>query len=338
MKKLGAGVIGLGFGLVHAQAYQANPRVELRAVCDADPERLRERAQGLGEVPFLTTDYRELVKRDDVDVVSVATPDFVHAEISIAAMRAGKDVLCEKPMTATVAEALSVADAARQYGRRFMVGQVCRFAPGFVLAKQIVDSGEIGRLFFAESEYAHNYAQILGHGGWRKDPKRPRNAFLGGACHAVDLLRWVAGEMVEVSAYANRLALRDWPVDDCVVAIFKFRSVAMGKVLCAIGCVRPYTMRSVFYGTEGTVICDNTSETIQVCSRSRGDGKGVTFEPLPVDLSSHNVHGEVEEFVDCILNDRPVPTDALEGARTVAACLAATESADTGRAVRLPEI
>jgi len=336
MEKLGAGVIGLGFGLVHAQAYQANPRVELRGVCDADPERLRERVAQLGDIPFVTTDYCEFLERDDIDVVSVATPDFVHAEVSIAAMRAGKHVLCEKPMTTTVEEALSVAEAARQYDRKFMVGQVCRFAPGFIKAKEIVDSGEIGRLFFAESEYAHNYAHILGHGGWRKDPGRPRNAFLGGACHAVDLLRWVAGEMVEVSAYANHLALTDWPVDDCVVAIYRFAGGAIGKVLCSIGCVRPYTMRSVFYGTDGTIICDNTSETIQVCSRTRG--KGAVFEELPVNLSSHNVHGEVEQFVDCILNDRPVPTDALEGARTVAACLAATDSAGKGQPVRVPQI
>ena len=139
-----------------------------------------------------------------------------------------------------------------------------------------MDSGEIGRLFFADSEYAHNYDHALGHRGWRKDPRRPRNAFLGGACHAVDLVRWVAGDILEVSAYANHLALPDWPVDDCTVALFKFAGGAIGKVLGSIGCVRPYTMRSLFYGTEGTVLCDNRSEVIQVCSRRRCPGGGIS--------------------------------------------------------------
>lgn len=336
--KVGAGVIGLRFGLAHAMAYQSHPEVVLQGVCDVDPQQLHQGAAQLANVEFTTTDYRELLARDDIGVVSVATPDFLHAEMSIAALRAGKHVLCEKPMTTTVEEALAVAEAARECGRRFMVGQVCRFAPGFALAKQIVDSGEIGRLFFVESEYAHNYTAVPGRGGWRKDARRPRNAFLGGGCHAVDLLRWVSGEMVEVSAYSNHLALPDWPVDDCVVAIFKFENGAVGKVFCSIGCVRPYTMRSVFYGTDGTVICDNTSDSIQLCSRHRSQGRAVSFEPLVVPLASHNIDSEVALFVDCVLNDRPVPTDALEGARTVAACLAATKSAETGQPVVLSRI
>jgi len=338
MDKLGAAVIGLGMGLSHAKAYVAHPQVELRGVCDADPERLEERVAQLDGVPFATTHWRELIARDDIALVSVATPDSSHAEISIAAMRAGKHVLCEKPMTTTVQEALELVKVARQTGMKFMVGQVCRFAPGFVLGKQIVDSGELGRLFFVESEYAHNYSHVPGHGGWRKDPQRPRDPFLGGGCHAVDLLRWVAGEIATVAAYSNHMALPDWPIDDCQVAIFEFHSGCLGKVLCSIGCVRPYTMRSVFYGTEGTVICDNHSQSIQVCSRKRMEEGGYEFERLPVNLDSHNVQGEVRQIVQCILEDRAVPTDAVEGARTVAACIAATESARTGSPVPVPQI
>jgi len=341
-QRLGAAVIGLGFGRGHAQAYAAHPQVELRAICDNDPERLERVCRELS-VPFATTDYRAILARPDIDLVSVATPDYLHAEMSIAALRAGKHVLCEKPMTTSVAEALAMAAAAREAQRQLMVGQICRFAPGFVAAKRIVDSGEIGRLFFIESEYAHNYGHAAGHRNWRKDPTRPRNAFLGGACHAVDLIRWVGGKIVETFAYANNLAMPDWPVDDCYIAVFKFAPApgsnqgAIGKVFCSIGCVRPYTMRSVFYGTEGTVICDNRSPSIQVCSRRRIQGEKFEFTEVPVDISAHNIAAEVAEFVDCIINQRPVPTDALEGARTVAACLAASESAATGRPVQIAD-
>jgi predicted dehydrogenase len=209
---------------------------------------------------------------------------------------------------------------------KFMVGQVCRFAPGFAQAKKLVASGEIGKLFFVESEYAHNYAAAAGVNNWRKDPAR--HPFLGGACHAVDLLRWLAGDAEEVFAYSNHTTFQDWPYDDCTIACFKFKSGTLGKVFCSIGCVRPYTMRSVFYGTAGTIICDNTSSSIQVCAKGKaGDAHAYKFETVPVEIASHNVAAELNHFVRCILNDQPVETDAREATRTVVTCLAAVVSA-----------
>jgi predicted dehydrogenase len=212
-----------------------------------------------------------------------------------------------------------------------MVGQVCRFAPGFVLAKRLVERGDIGELFFVESEYAHDYTHVGGIGGWRKDPAVRREPFVGGACHAVDLLRWVAGEMVECFAYSNRKVLTDWPVDDHTIAVYRFASGATGKVMCSIGCKRPYTMRSVFYGTKGTIICDNTSPAIQL--HTTGLPEAREWITLPVNLASHNVSAEIDELVGCIRAGKPLVTDGREGARTVAACRAAVESAASGRPV-----
>jgi len=225
--------------------------------------------------------------------------------------------------------------AVKRTGRKFMVGQVCRYAPGFVLAKRMVDRGDIGELYYVESEYAHSYKQALGVGGWRKDARR--EPFVGGGCHAVDLLRWIAGDALEVTAYANHKCLTDWPVNDCTVAIYKFNRDVIGKVMVSIGCTRPYTMRSVFYGTEGTIICDNTSPEIQLCSTGNLSG-GPAFAKFPVNIASHNVSAEIDEFLDCILNDKPVAADEREGAKTVATCLAAVESARTGNPVKIPEV
>jgi predicted dehydrogenase len=225
--------------------------------------------------------------------------------------------------------------AVRETGRRLMVGQVCRYTPGFALAQQVVERGDVGELFYVESEYAHNYTNARGVGSWRVDPRR--EPFVGGGCHAVDLLRWIAGDPVEVTAYANHKCLPDWPVNDCFIAIYRFPRNVIGKVFVSIGCVRPYTMRSVFYGVEGTVICDNKSPEIEVCSR-----KLSPFEPafarFPVPTASHNVAAEAAELVEAILQDRPVKTDVLEGARTVAACRAAVESACLGRPVAVEEV
>ena len=158
------------------------------------------------------------MERDDVDAVVVATPDQLHREMTMAALGAGKHVLCEKPMALTLEDCQAMIDASRNTDRKLMIGQICRFTPGFMRAKQLIDNGEIGELFFVESEYAHDYSKIPGtFSNWRLDPLR--HGFLGGGCHAVDLVRWIAGNPYEVAAFANKKMLTDWPTDDCTIAI-----------------------------------------------------------------------------------------------------------------------
>ncbi|PIV63908.1 MAG: hypothetical protein COS11_04925 [bacterium (Candidatus Ratteibacteria) CG01_land_8_20_14_3_00_40_19] len=330
MKKLGIGVIGLNMGGSHLVGYRNNPATRIVGVCNLDEKKAREKAKEFGAI-IATSDYKDLLKSKDIDIISVATPDYFHCEQSVAAMEAGKNVLCEKPMAPTLEDCRKMIETAEKTKRKFMVGQVCRFAPGFVKTKELIGSGEIGELFLVESEYAHNYSKVGGVGGWRKDPIKLREPFLGGGCHVVDLLRWIAGDAEEAFAYSNHRCLLDWPVDDATMAVFKFKNGIIGKVMVSIGCLRPYTMRSVFYGTKGTIISDNTSLTISI-------SKGKEFTSIPVDIASHNVGAEINELVNCILEDKPVITDAREGAKTVATCLAAIESAKTGKPEKVEKI
>jgi UDP-N-acetylglucosamine 3-dehydrogenase len=330
METIGVGVIGLRMGRGHLVGYQQNPRTQIIGVCDPDEALLAQRKDEFGAT-VASTDYRDLLEIPEIGIVSVASPDYYHAEQAIAAMEAGKDVLCEKPLTLNMEEAKAIIAAVEATGRRFMIGQVCRFAPGFMLAKRLIDRGEIGKLYFVESEYAHSYKHARGIGDWRVDPRR--EPVIGGGCHAIDLLRWIAGDVAEAHAYANHECLKDWPVNDFSIGIFTFESGVLGKVMVSIGCIRPYTMRSVFYGTEGTIICDNTSSEIQMCSQKNLTG-APAFTTLPVNIANHNVSAEINELVDCILNDKPVATNVYEGAKTVATCMAVVESARTGKSVR----
>lgn len=332
--EIGVTVIGLRMGKAHLDAYSQNPHCRIIGVCDPDPRRLEE-VRTQYQAPMAVTDYRHLLDAPEIRVVSVASPDFFHAEQCVAALRSGKDVLCEKPMTTTVQEAQAVMQAVQETGKRFMVGQVCRYAPGFKLAKSMMERGEIGELYLVESEYAHNYVHARGVGDWRVDARR--EPFLGGGCHAVDLLRWVAGDAEEAFAYANHRCLMDWPVNDCTMALFKFRDGVIGKAMASIGCTRPYTMRSVFWGTQGTIICDNTSSQIQLCNRKTFAGNP-EFASFPVDLASHNVGAEIAEFIDCLLGGKPITTDEVQGAKTVATALAAVRSAKEGRPIRISEL
>lgn len=333
MRKLGAGVIGLRMGHAHLVGYRNNPHVEIRGICDTDVEHLERVAKEFG-VGFTTTDYRELVSRPDIDVISVATPDYYHMEHSVAAMRAGKHVLVEKPMALTLEECEEMIRVSDETGKKLMVGQVCRFTPAFTLAKSLIDEGVIGELYYLECDYAHNYEYALGVGAWRKDPRR--EPLLGGGCHAIDLLRWIGGEIEEGFGYANHKALPDWPVNDSTIAIYKFKNGTMGKVFCSIGARKPYTIRATFYGTRGTIIAENTAREIYVYQAYRKEVPGYAL--VPVNINNHNVTGEIAELVDAIINDRPPATDGREGARTIAAGIAVIESTRSGIPVKVKEI
>ena len=330
-QKVRFAVVGVGgLGKAHIKGIGLNTDVaELVCICDNN-EKFAKECSELNKVPYYT-DFYEMIKVGGFDCVVLVTPDYVHREHAVAALEAGYHVLCEKPLAQTIEDCRAMVAAAKKAGKKFMTGQVCRKAPGFVKAKELVDAGEIGDLFFVESEYAHDY-QFLGK-AWRWDPVNLRYSVIGGGCHAIDLLRWIAGNPTKVMALANRKVLTDWPVDDCTIAIMQFPNNVVGKIFCGIGVKRDYTMRTCLYGTKGTIICDNTSPEITLFTELSEDGDFTKEIKVPVDINNHNATAEIEAFVDALVNDKPMPVSSKEGAYTVAVCCAAVESSKTGKPV-----
>ena len=316
----------------HMASIAKDPKLDFAAICDIDREKLEKAGEEYG-VTDLYTDYKEMLKDDTIDAVVVCTPDQLHREMTINALESGKHVLCEKPMALSLDDCLAMMEAEKRTGKKLMVGQICRYTPGFIAAKKLVDEGAIGDLFFVESEYAHDYSKIGGAGNWRRTPER--HGFLGGGCHAVDLLRWIAGNPTEVFAYANRKMLTDWPVDDATISVMKFPNDVIGKVFVSIGCKRNYTMRTVLYGSKGTIICDNTSPELTLFQVTEDKDEFTKPIMIPVQINNHNTFGELDEFADLIKNDLPVKMTGKEGASTVVASLAAVESARTGAPVKI---
>ena len=340
-KVFNVGLIGAGrgIGLLHAKAVFETKGAKLLWVCDPDNEATAKVAADY-DVPNTTADYKEVLADDTVDAVIIATPDQLHREMIQDSLAAGKHILCEKPLALTREDIEAIVSAVKKSDKIFMVGQLCRYTPGFVEAKKVVDSGAIGERTFIESEYAHDYAHIGGAGGWRVTPER--HAIIGGGCHAVDLLRRIAGNPEEVFAYANHKVLKNWPVDDCTVAVMKFPNNVIGKVMCSIGCKRKYTMRTVLYGSKGTLVIDSKQAYITLY-RDR-----FTEEPylkdrwqqeigmdIPIAVNDHNFCGEVTDFANAVIEGKLVDCTGEEGMVTVATCLAIVESAAKEEKVKI---
>ena len=335
IEKLVVGVIGLGMGASHLKAAVAYG-AEIALICDVDEARLTKVGDELSiPVEKRTTNYRDIVNNEKINAVIVATPDQQHREQVEALLASGKHILCEKPLALTREDLVAMVKAVREHPEcKFMIGQICRFTPAFVQAKAYIDSGAVGELYFVESEYAHDYMHMFEENpkNWRSDPLR--NGVVGGGCHAVDLLRWLVGEdPSEIYAHGTHKLLPEVTYDDANLAIMKFPGNVMGKVFVSTGCKRNYTMRTCVYGTRGTLIFDNTSPTMQVFLVDENGQDGHKPQTVDIAINNHNAYEEFKAFAECLVNDLEIETSVIEGAKTVAACLAIVESAKTGKII-----
>ena len=333
--KLVVGVVGLGMGALHLKgAIDYGARIGM--ICDVNPERLHSVGEECGIPPECrSTDFYDVVRNKDINAVIIATPDGEHRPQVEACLEAGKHVMCEKPLALTREDIVSMVAAERAHPEcKLMIGQICRFTPSFIKAKEYIDGGKIGEIYFIESEYAHDYMHMFEKNpeNWRSDPKR--NGVVGGGCHAVDLIRWLTGkDPYEVFAYGTHKLLPEVAYDDANLAVMKLPGDIMAKVFISTGCKRDYTMRTCVYGTSGTLIFDNTSDTMRVhLADEAGHGAEVGVD-VPVKVNNHNAKEEFKAFADALVYGTEIETPIIEGAKTVAACLAIVESSKSGRAV-----
>jgi len=212
-RELGIGLIGYAFmGKAHSHAWRTAPSFfelplapRLRALAGRDAEAARVVAEKFGW-EHVETDWRALVARDDVDVVDVCTPGDTHAEIAVAALEAGKHVLCEKPLANSVAEAETMADAAkaaRARGVRSMVGFTYRRVPAIKLARSLVADGRLGEVRHVRAQYLQDWLiDPQAPLSWRLDKTRAGSGALGDiGAHIIDLTQYITGErIVGVSA------------------------------------------------------------------------------------------------------------------------------------------
>jgi myo-inositol 2-dehydrogenase/D-chiro-inositol 1-dehydrogenase len=212
-RELNIGVVGYGFmGRTHSNAFLQAPRFfdlayrpVLKAICARNPERVKSFAENWG-YQSVEADWRELVARPGIDLVDIASPNDTHAEIAIAAARAGKMVLCEKPLGRTAEEAAEMVKAVETAGVPNMVWYNYRCVPAMMLLKQLLDENRFGRIFHYRSQFLQDWtiSPDLPQGGeglWRLDSAVAGSGVTGDLlAHNIDMALWLNGPIVEVSA------------------------------------------------------------------------------------------------------------------------------------------
>lgn len=339
-KKLNAGVIGCGSiaQALHLPGYASHPAVRLVAGCDPVPQRRREATKRFG-VERTYADYREMLEAEQLDVVSVATPNRFHAEQAVAALDAGAHVLLEKPAALSMKEIAAIKAAVRKSGKVLMVGYSHRFHRGNLKAKKLVDAGVIGEPYMIRVRFAHMGPLP----GWAKSDwfYNPRlaggGALLDMGIHAIDQCLWFGGPVRSVQAAATTLR-KKIKLDDAALLVLEFGN---GKTLgyIEVGWTSPTGFNGVeIMGDRGSILIDHANGMTLTTGKVTPDTKAKLvrktklLDPKP---TTGGWPAEVPEFIRHLRagSDRGHGIDAGGAALRIA--LAAYESSRTGRRVKI---
>jgi len=312
----------------HLPEFASNPRVRLSAVCDADEANRLAASNKFGARAY--ADWQELLADPDVQAVSVCLPNHLHAAVTIAALRAGKHVLCEKPMATSLAHADEMIAASQAANRMLTVALQQRFMTVHARAKQKLHSGRLGAALTFATSYAHAGPTLAAGDSapWQLSRERAGFGAIGDlGVHKVDLIRWLLEDEVEaVAAFVTALE-RGGSVDDNAVCALQMRSGAVGT-LVASWTHRPGANNNTHIFCEHGVLRIAPESEYPLVARYE-DGEEERYPASALSLHDTGRSGVIDEFVDAIFSEREPSVTANDGRIALAVILAAVESAHT---------
>jgi UDP-N-acetylglucosamine 3-dehydrogenase len=336
------GVIGGGAiaETVHLPAYREIPQVKIVAVCDVNEKRAKRMCRNFGAQAFYS-DYRELLKRSDIEAVSICVPNYLHCEQTIAAAKAKKHVLVEKPMATTLEECDKMIEACRENNVKLMVGHNWRFYPPFKRVKEILDRKIVGEI-----------SQIRVHtatGGPEKSwPAASKWFFdrkkVGGGClidlgiHVIDLLRWLMGDVKNVSS-AIASSKQNTGERDGII-LLEFKNEVLGEIDASWSSKGSYRSLEIS-GRKGWILVGPSQSPITIY-REGGENlhqlQGLIHPQLPATLSEAMAYTKekVRLYVESIIQNETPPITGQDGRAALEIVIAAYESAKSGRRISLP--
>jgi UDP-N-acetyl-2-amino-2-deoxyglucuronate dehydrogenase len=338
-------IIGTGgIAEAHIFAYQKEPeRARIVALVDVAKGRADAIAELYG-IESVYAEYREVLERENVDAVSICTPPFTHVEMSVAALRAGKHVLCEKPVAPTLVGVDAIEEAHKASGRVFAAAFQLRFGRGAQQLQLLLDEGRFGRLHLGIAETLwYRDDEYYSSGPWRgKWETEAGGVTVSQAIHLIDLLLWYFGEPVSVFAEAG-VFRTPTEGDDVSVAVVRFKSGAIGQITSTVSAFGDERSRVEVYGSEMTAISSGSayspsSEPFQLSApdpAAAEEAQRYADERVP---SGYRVlhRGAIRDFLDAIREGRE-PLAGIEASRNALHVTAGIyKSAMTGTPVTLP--
>jgi UDP-N-acetyl-2-amino-2-deoxyglucuronate dehydrogenase len=343
-KKLGFGFIGAGaIARFHAQAVAASRGGSLIGVASRSRATAEKFAAENG-MSYATDDVDQLLLQPGLDAVCITTPSALHLQPALAAIRAGKHLMIEKPLDSTVEGTDHILDAAAKAGVR--VGSIfqARFGDGARQLKAAIDAGRFGRMVLASCYVKWNRTTEY-YTGWKgKISEDGGGVIINQAIHGVDLLQWFAGMPVEVFAWATQRVHQIESEDTCVAAL-KFASGAFGTIEGTTATWPGWSRRIEICGEHGSAVMEDDDITrwdfrveqpedakIRAMRESATMGSGAAA-PMNIKIEGHQ--RQIQDFIDGINEKRPFFIEGLEARKAVALVRAIYDSAECGQPVRL---
>ena len=337
------GIIGCGkiAQVRHIPEYIANEEAQIVGFFDADDQRCQEIAAKYGGKAYSSA--AELFADPAIDAVSVCVANFAHADLSIQALKAGKHVLCEKPMAITLEECQTMLAEAEKAGKRLLIGQNQRLAKAHAKAKELVAAGEIGRVITFRTFFGHGgpetWSITPGKNTWFFDKKRAAmGAMADLGIHKTDMLRYILGQdIVRTTARLLTLDKRGADdqligVDDNAICIYETSGGAFGTMTASWTYYGQEDNSTVLYGTKGIMrIYDDPAHSIVVVPKE-GEVKYYDLEKIQTN-DDQTASGVIDEFVEAVSQNRPSVLDAGDVIRSMKAVFASIRSSEEGRPV-----
>ncbi len=346
MKKLRVGIVGLGMGRWHLEAYQKVADVEVAAIADSDPARLAEAGDKYG-IKARYEDAEAMFKKAGLDAVSIATPNKFHCPLTLAALGQGLHVLCEKPMAMTVAEAEKMEVAAKRAKRTLMLNFSFRFTNASFALKQQVDSGVIGDIYFGRTVW-HRRRGMPRFGGWFGIKELSGGGpLIDLGVHRIDLALWLMGHPEPVSVSGStynviarekaRIEKKTFTVEDLACGLVKFKNGAtlIVEASWALNTNENEHMITALYGDKGGIVQKNVGGGYEFVGEVYTEEGGNLFTKK-LDQAVVPAPTSCAEFIASIREKRVPIACAAEGVKVQKILNGLYTSAATGREVVYP--
>lgn len=317
-RPLRVGLIGLGeVSLMHEAGYSDDPRVKITAVCDIDESLAKSRAEPYNAKYY--TDYRDLLKDKDVDVVDVMVPHRMHYRVAKDALLAGKHVLVEKPMATRYRDAIDLVETAQKMGLKFTVAENTRYVKLYQKALSIINEGKLGRVWYVRTFIAGSeVARYSDKNSWVGKKKKGGGIIIDAGVHTFYLLKWAFGGVRILRAYSWHLLKTD--AEDNAVVLGNLDNGAAFQSQLSDTAQFPWTERLEVYGEKGVLIGDQLSNPPLKVYSGPMDEEGEAIADVeydPMGWKVRSIIDEVKDFVSAVLENREPLVNPYDGAYAV---------------------